>query len=333
MAQKKFSQLPQDTAPSTTDSIPTYDAETVLTKRVLISDLITLFFNNVPAGANSPITRWAEVGYDHIASGCVWTGDSVGVNRNASMTAAVVYINGRRIVLSAVVARTFTASKDTYIDVLDNNDGTGTLVYTEVTNNAASPALAANSMRLGIIITGATTIAAAGSVNQGQEDKVLPIVSSIPYTVTDSLGNLICPRDPNRRLLGYRQIVANVTLTAPTSPADVTGLSCPFIPNGLRKVKVSFDASSLSMSAAGSGTSFSVYISDGTNSLKRKVQLSTGQNWDMNFTMERQLTPTSGLKTYKIQGSAASGNILVNATAGAGSTTDSGPAYIRIEQT
>ncbi len=47
MGQKKFSQLPADSSPTTNDSIPTYDADTALTKRSLISTLISLFFGNV----------------------------------------------------------------------------------------------------------------------------------------------------------------------------------------------------------------------------------------------------------------------------------------------
>lgn len=188
--------------------------------------------------ANS-LTTWRDEGaLDFIVSGGVWTADSVGVNKNASMTAMSIVINGRRIPISSVTARTFTASKDTYIDVLDNADGTGTLVYTEVTNNAASPALASNSVRVGIIITGATTIATTASVNQGQEDRVLPIASSIAYTVTDSLGNLICPRDPNRKILGYKQLTTGITTTA-TTATQLTGLSCPVIVPTGRKVKIS----------------------------------------------------------------------------------------------
>ena len=110
------------------------------------------------------------------------------------MTSGVIYINGRRLTASAVAAQSFTASKDTYIDASDNGDGTALLTYTEVANNAASPALAANNVRIGIIVTGAITIAAAGSVNHGQEDKVLTFASSVPYAVTDSLGNLLFPR-------------------------------------------------------------------------------------------------------------------------------------------
>lgn len=189
-----------------------------------------------------PVLRASEVMFDHVASGCVITGDSYGSNRNASMTAGVVYINGKRYVVNAVTARTYTASKDTYIDApipaSGNTIANADLVYTEVANNAASPALAANSIRLGIIVSGAN-IAAAGSVNQGQEDKVLPIASSIPYAVTDSLGNLICPRDPNRKVLGYRQVVSSQNTVNGSPPGDlITGLTCPFIVPTGRKVKI-----------------------------------------------------------------------------------------------
>src|SRR5581483_11210740 len=75
-----------------------------------------------------------------------------------------------------------------------------------------------------------------------------PIASSIPYAVTDSLGNLICPRDPNRRILGYRQILSNF---APGTTVDtvVTGLTVPvIIPTG-RRIKVSGFTTTLSGSS------------------------------------------------------------------------------------
>lgn len=180
----------------------------------------------------------SQTTFDHVYSGGVWTADSVGVNRNASMTAIGVYIGGIPATIAAVTARTFTASKDTYIDVLSAANGTATLVYTEVANNAASPALAANSIRIGIIVTGATTIATTGSINQGERDKILPIASSIPYATTDSLGNLICPRDSNRKLLGMRQLITTQA-TASQSPTYVqmTGVSVPFLAPANRKVK------------------------------------------------------------------------------------------------
>lgn len=174
-----------------------------------------------------------EQAFDFVASGgCVWSGDSYGATLNGSMTAGVVYINGKRVPVSAVTAHAFTLNKDTYVDV----DNAGTLHYSESTTNAASQALTSGYLRLAIIVSGAASIASVASVNQGQETKVVPIASSIPYAVTDSLGNLICPRDPQRKTLGYRQIIIDATST---STSDMAGLNLTcIIPTG-RKAKVS----------------------------------------------------------------------------------------------
>ena len=182
----------------------------------------------------SKLNGASEFIFDFVASGLVLSGDAYGSTRAYSLTSGVVYIGGKRVAVSAVSAQTVTASKDRYIDV----DNTGALTNTEVNNNAASPALAAGSIRLGVVVAGASNIANVGSVNQGQEDKVLPIASSIAYSVTDSLGNLICPRDPHRKVLGYRQ---SLTTTAASASAhtQLTGISCPvIIPTG-RKAKIS----------------------------------------------------------------------------------------------
>lgn len=196
-----------------------------------------------------------EYAFDFIVSGMVWSGDSYGSTRAASMTAGYAYISGVRVTVAAVTARSFTASKDTYIDLGSD----GVLDYTEVANNAASPALAANHIRVGIIVTGASSIANAGSVNQGQMDKVLPIASSIPYSVTDSLGNLICPRDPNRKVLGYRQ---RITSQSATTEVQITELSVPVLVPANRLVKVTIWTSRLSNDTAGNGAKMGVW--DGT---------------------------------------------------------------------
>lgn len=209
-------------------------------------DSETMFADSV-----DPVKRMSELMFDNVASGGVWTGDNYNVNRNASLTAGVIYINGRRLTFSAVNARTFTASKDTYVDLLDAGNGTATVVYTEVANNAASPALAANSVRLAIIVTGASAIVNVGSINQGQIGKLLPIASSVPYATTDSIGNLICPRDPFRKVLAMRRITATFATTS-VSPVQIVGLTAPvIIPLG-RKAKVSLSGDSFenSVSAA-----------------------------------------------------------------------------------
>jgi len=224
MADVKVSGLPSDTSLDGNHYTILNDPTGPTTKRTLLSTLAAFFFNqlNIPDGSGSPRTRATEGMFDYVVSTALsgtppltWSGDAYASTRLASMTSGTVYINGRRLSISAVVSRTFTASRDTYVDILDNGDGTATLVYTEVTNNNTSPALAANSMRIAIIVTGASNIASAASINQGQVDKVLPIASSIAYTKTDSLGNLICPRDPNRKIIGYRQSLATSAAILP----------------------------------------------------------------------------------------------------------------------
>lgn len=236
----KISTYDPDTSLATTDYLLGNKASGPSTQKFRLSDLIAFFWTlgNIPTGGTSPVTRDSEMGFDFIASNTgVITADSVGVNKNASITSITGYIGGMRVVAPASTARTYTASKDTYIDCLNNNDGTGTLVFTEVTNNAASPALSANSFRVGIVVTGATTIAAVGSINQGQETKVLPIGSSIPYQVTDSLGNLICPRDPQRKVLGYRANIAGAA-TASATDVQLLGVTVPVIVPLGRKVEI-----------------------------------------------------------------------------------------------
>ena len=264
--------------------------------------------------------------FDYVHSGCVWSGDAYGSTRVASMTAGVVVINGNPVTVAAVTSRTFTASKDVYVDVLDNGDGTGLLVYTDGTTNAASPALAANSVRLAIIVVGASSIAAATSVNQGQETMVLPIASSIPYAVTDSLGNLICPRDPQRKILGYRQIISAFS-TASASDTQVTGLSVPvIIPTG-RKAKITLFSQGGSNSSAGSYVVSSIYrgtIGGGGTKVNHSTNLNPTAAREINIIVVA-IDSTGGSLTYN---AGLSQGGVGTATMQAGATT---PAHLMVE--
>lgn len=265
--------------------------------------------------------------FDHVASGLIITADSVGVNKNYSISSGVVYLAGIGHTVAAVSAQTVAASKDRYIDVRSNGDGTASFITNEVTNNAASQALTAGDMRIGIVVAGATTIATTASINQGQEDRVLPIASSTAYSVTDSLGNLICPRDPNRKLLGYRQIITNFS-NANLTDVVVTGLSCPvIIPTG-RKVKVS--AGTIEHRANGSNTLvyFGVYEGASLNALTTLLSENSGVVTNANFgdesSPERTYTPASTSLFY----SAAT---HVNANTGLLLAASTSPAYIKVE--
>jgi len=171
-----------------------------------------------------------EVLYDFVISGCLWTGDSYGVNRIASMTAGVICINGERIEVVAVTSRTFTASKDTYVYV----DSTGAISYSEVSNNTASPAAPADSILLGIIITGATTIANAGSINQSVGS--LPLVSSQYLYGCDTNGVPIYNTNPIE--LYFTRF--GTASPAPNAEADVTGATMTFTLAKAAKINVGF---------------------------------------------------------------------------------------------
>lgn len=136
----------------------------------------------------------SEVLRDCVVSGGILAGLGYGSTLTASLSAGVIYINGIRNTIAAVATRTYTASKDTYVDALYNASGVATIVYTEVANNAASPALAANSIRLGIVVTGAGNIAASTSIGQGGLLNTVPVISSQILRGFDSLGNLVYPK-------------------------------------------------------------------------------------------------------------------------------------------
>lgn len=215
-----------------------------------------------------PYTLFDETTYDFVASGCVITGDSYGSTLKWSMTAGVVYINGQRVTVNALSAQDVVASKDTYVDV----STTGTVVFTggnSVANNAASPALASGYLRLGIIVSGAN-IASVASINQGQEDKVLPIASSVPYQVNDSLGNLICPRDPNRKILGLRQLTSDASNTA--TSATAINLSTPITVPAGRKISVSVNGYHFFGSTGATNNYVGIYEGASLNALTTKKQ-------------------------------------------------------------
>lgn len=236
---KKITDLTALTTADSSDVVPIEDISANTTKKITVGGLTTT------VELLRPRTFEDESTFDFVSAGCVWTGDAYGSTRAASMTAGAVYIDGVRIALSAVTARVFTASRDTYVDVGSD----GVIDYNEVTNNAASPALAAGHIRIGIIVTGSTNILNVGSINQGETDKMLPVASSVAYTVADSLGNLICNRNPNPEILCVRRLHASANTTA-TSATQITGLSAAVRLGSLpRKVEVTLSGRGANSSA------------------------------------------------------------------------------------
>ncbi|WP_438979896.1 hypothetical protein [Polynucleobacter sp.] len=267
-----------------------------------------------------------EALYDFVISGGV-------IVKNGALTidvsACVAMINGQRILSTSVSAHSVTASKDIYVDILNNGDLTGTIVYTEVANNAASPSLAANSIRLGVVQAGASITSTAASINQGQPEKVVPIASSIPYTTTDSLGNIMYPTDPRSVVIGYRQITSDATATPGANTyANVTGLSVPvIIPSNLAYAQIRFTFGHGVVGTAGAAaTTITVGVRESTTELFMiDVQEPvTAYKTSAGF-VSAPMVATAGLHTYLIsmKNSSASSHTLYASAAR--------PAYLLVE--
>lgn len=250
-----------------------------------------------------PVLRATDFGLKNfVASGIIITGDSLGSNRNYSISSGVVYLAGKRLTVAAVSAQTVTASKDRYIYLRDNGDGTAVYVTNEVNNNAASPALGqAGDMLVGIVVAGASNIANAAAINQGQSNKILPIASSIPYAVTDSIGNLICNRSSFNKRLGYRKKVSTGTVITTSYATYVT---VPVICDGIHEAQVNFGAIVKDGSSGALRTATMKVQMDGSDVSDSTVTVPTNASNGGNNTAFKSDTgsiPSAGLHTFTLQ--------------------------------
>lgn len=250
-----------------------------------------------------------------VESGCVWSTVS---GLNGTMTSGVVWINGRRISISSVATKAFTASKDTYIDV----DVTGTITYTANTTNAASPALAASSIRLAIVVAGASIT----SVNTGSTSATAPVVSNNTLTVSDSVGNLIYPTTPTPGVIAYRVSTSDFTTTG--GPTDITGLDLTCIIPAGRRVVVSAHISNGSASVASNALALAVVdvtASSTTIGGGRGTTNASGDNTEAHAAV-LYTPPASGAREFKAQLSRGTNAATVHTN---GSTAN--PVYIMVE--
>lgn len=101
--------------------------------------------------STNPETRESEIYGNFVASGNVW---SIVSGLNGTMTAGVAYVNGKRLITSAIASYAFTASKDTYVYI----DSSGNPQYSPQTNGAALPATPANNMLIAKVVTNGSAI-------------------------------------------------------------------------------------------------------------------------------------------------------------------------------
>lgn len=120
----------------------------------------------------NPNTLLGETIQPFVQSGCVWSSVS---GLNGTMSSGVVYgsHSGQifRVAVSTVSSHTFTASKDTYVDI----DYAGTISYNEVANGASAPSLTSGSVRTAKVVTSGSAITSVTtSGNDGQGNIIYP---------------------------------------------------------------------------------------------------------------------------------------------------------------
>lgn len=130
-------------------------------------------------------------------------------------------------------AKTFTASKDTYVDM----DASGNFYYVEVANGAtAGMTLTANCIRIACVVTSATAItkvyqAASSSVAYSQE--------TINRAWFDALGNAIYPTRSTNPFIGRKLWSGGSTSTTVALTAPEGNSWTVIIPTGGRMVRFS----------------------------------------------------------------------------------------------
>jgi hypothetical protein len=289
----------------------TFTPNTVLKSADMNSNFTGITNWSLMSGASSVIQNFvASGGALAISSGLIGTFSNI-----------TYFIAGQYYSATSIANKTYTVSKDTYVDI----NTSGTVTYTEVANNAASPALSGSNIRIGI---GVTSGAALTSFNQGSNSSTAPTVSSSILMRTDSLGNLIYPNNPNGGLLGYRQITSAVTGITSTSGAQVTGLSAAVvIPAGGRPVRIIASAN-LYMTTGVTQGALSIW--DGTVGSGTALDLAetnpvavSQPNKEIAMAI---VTPAAGTKTYNVGLKTGNGADPANIDAAA-----TYPAFISVE--
>lgn len=233
---------------------------------------------------NLPLWRDKSIA-NHVVEGCVWSGDSYGVNRNASMSAGTIMLDGQLIEVDAVANRTFNASNDTYVDV----DGNG-IYYTAVANNAASPALTAGRIRIGVIVAGATFITSVASINQGQPEKTVPTTCNLGKSGIDSLGNKICRRNPTKPLIFTFYNALQAT-------GDITIATIPLLTNA--EIVVDGGISARGVGAAPDVATYGRLYWDGTLVIEQRIDVQSSVA-EPSYVFAWQQSTTAGSRILKI---------------------------------
>lgn len=161
----------------------------------------------------NPETRDAEIHQSFVYTGLTLNPTTGWSNLEAGITAGTAYVNGKRAVVSAVNSHTFTASKDTYVDV----DYNGSITYVPVANGAETPAVTSNSTRLMKVVTSGTAITSYTDMRtlSPLKDRVCAFAAYDNRVGAQTAANTIVPLNTKRYDLGGDYNTSTYKFTAP----------------------------------------------------------------------------------------------------------------------
>lgn len=145
-----------------------------LTGTTVIMAPVKEFFAGLADGTLSTDPSRTILIQDHVVSGGV-VAQSAGLV--GTFSNIVFYLSGQRYSGTSIANKTYTASKDTYVDITAASGGAVSVSYNEVANGASAPALAANSLRIAKVVTSGAAI------------------TSVSQTGVDSSNNTIYPQN------------------------------------------------------------------------------------------------------------------------------------------
>lgn len=144
-----------------------------LTGSAVIMASVDEYFEGLADGTLSTDPIRTSLIQNHIVSGGVVAQSSGLIGTFSNI---VFYVNGQRYSGTSIADKTYTASKDTYVDITASSGGTVSVTYSEVANGAAAPALSADYLRVAKVVTNGSAI--TGVVQYGVDS----LANRIYYT-------------------------------------------------------------------------------------------------------------------------------------------------------
>lgn len=262
-----------------------------LTGSTVIMASVDEYFEGLADGTLSTDPLRSTLFRDYVVSGGA-VAQSAGLV--GTFSNIVFYLNGQRYSGTSIANKTYTASKDTYVDITAISGGAVTVAYTEVANGAAAPALSANYLRIAKVVTSGAAI------------------TSVLQTGWDSLGNPYRNTVPNPTSIG----TASRTTTMSGFSAENTMTSVVvLVPATSREIAVKIAVPQVYSSI--DGDRFTIKLKeDGTVIQQYYARAPLTHGWSGSVDVQKA-APSAGSHTYSatIERDAGTGTLTCYAAA------------------